>query len=92
LDGEHRRRVQNDAKLVLDDLRESQLVPLFDCLEALANLRVLSKGLEFLEQAEVFEPVFSSNTLGDQVGKLGVGLMDKSSRSNTYNIGSAFAL
>jgi hypothetical protein len=90
--GKHRSRVQDDTKLVLNDFGESQLVAFFNRLEALANLRVLSEGLEFLEQAEVLEPFFSSNTLSDQVGKLRVGLMDESARSDTYDTASAYAL
>lgn len=84
LNSEHRSRVQDDAKLILNNLCQSQLVPFLDRLEALANLRILSKRFELLEQAEILEPVFSSDTLRDQVGKFRVGLMNKSSGSDTY--------
>lgn len=84
LNSEHRSRVQDDPKLILDDLRQAQLVSFLDRLEALADLRVLGKRFKLLEQAEVLEPIFSSDALRNQVGKFRVGLVNKPSGSDTY--------
>lgn len=83
LNCEHRGRIQNSAQFILDNLGQSQLVPLLDSLEALSDLGILSEGLEVLEQAEVLEPLFSSDALSDEVRELRVGLVDESSGSDT---------
>jgi hypothetical protein len=85
LDGKHGSGIQDDTQLILNDLSESQLISFLDSLEALSDLRVLREWLELLEQAEIRKPVLSPDALSDEVGKLGVCLMNESSRGDTWN-------
>lgn len=79
---EHGSRIQDGAQFIFDNFGQSQLVLFLDSLETLSDLRVLGEWLKLLQQAEVREPVFGSNTLGDQIRELGIGLMNESSRGN----------
>lgn len=84
LDREHGSGIQDGAKFILNNFGQSQLVLLLDSLEALSDLRILGERLKLLEQAEVGEPVFGSNTLRDEIRELGVGLMNESSRGDAW--------
>ena len=89
LNGKHRSWIQDNAKLIFHDLRQTQFVALLYRLEALADLWVLRKRFELFEQAEVLEPILSADTLSDQVGEFRIGLMDESPRGDTFQTMSA---
>ncbi|MFM1942435.1 MAG: hypothetical protein RI897_1417 [Verrucomicrobiota bacterium] len=76
LDIEEGGGVDFDACALVDDLGEVLFVGEFDFAPGVAELEVFGEGFEFLELAEVFDPIFA-DMFGDQAGEVWVAEGDE---------------
>lgn len=80
-----RRGVDLDVEGVLDVLREAGLVRELDISPLLAELLVVDRELDLVELVEILEELLDTTCGlgGDELGELGVGLVQPAARSDT---------
>ena len=83
LDVEQRFRVDADAGGIFDVLCQADLVGVLDLLPFLLEIRVIKEMFELVQLSEIRKEVITSKLRGNQFAKLGVRLVEPSSRSNT---------
>lgn len=76
-------RVDGDAVVLLDVLRQSYLVRIFDLTELLSEFLVVNKSLELAKQREIFEEFVTAKFRSDQRRQSRVRLVQPSSRCDT---------
>lgn len=67
LNGKHGRRIEFNTQLPLYDLSQPKLIPFFNRLERLKNLRILSKLGELSDFREISNPIVVAETTGDKL-------------------------